>query len=131
MKNVKPVDFLKLRAGYGTIGNQTSRYTSVARVSTGNTYSYVYGDGGTTAFGQQVTSLGNDNLKWERTTGLNLGVDFTLFNSKLSGSLEYYNNKTKDLLYSVAIPAVTGFGSISTNLGQINNTGLRLRLRVK
>lgn len=131
MKNVKPVDFLKLRAGYGTIGNQTSRYTSVARVSTGNTYSYVYGDGGTTAFGQQVTSLGNDNLKWERTTGLNLGLDFTLFNSKLSGSLEYYNNKTKDLLYSVAIPAVTGFGSISTNLGQINNTGFEASITGK
>lgn len=131
MKEVKAVDFLKLRAGYGTIGNQTSRYTSIARVSTGNEYSYVYGDGGTTSFGQQVTSLGNDNLKWERTTGLNLGVDFTLLNSRLNGSLEYYNNKTRDLLFSVAIPNVTGFGSINTNLGQINNTGFEASLTGK
>lgn len=121
MKDVKAVDFLKLRAGYGTIGNQTSRYTSVARVST--SAAYVYGDGGSTAFGQQVTTLGNDDLKWERTTGLNFGVDFTLFKNVLTGSLEYYDNNTKDLLYSVAIPSITGFGSINTNLGKINNKG--------
>jgi TonB-dependent starch-binding outer membrane protein SusC len=121
IKNIPQIDFLKLRVGYGTIGNQTSRYTSVARVAT--SAAYVYGDGGSTAFGQQVSTLGNDNLKWERTTGLNLGLDFTLFKSKLTGSLEYYNNNTKDLLYSVAIPSVTGFSSIYTNLGQINNTG--------
>ena len=121
MKNIKAIDFLKLRVGYGSIGNQTSRYSSIARVSTNA--AYVFGDGGGTAFGQQVTTLGNDDLKWERTTGTNLGLDFTLFNSKLNGSLEYYNNNTTDLLYSVAIPAVTGFGSINTNLGKINNTG--------
>lgn len=129
MKNINAVNFLKLRAGYGTIGNQTSRYSSVARVTTNA--AYVYGDGGSTAFGQQVTSLGNDNLKWERTTGLNLGVDFTLLKSRLSGSLEYYNNQTKDLLYSVAIPSVTGFGSISTNLGQINNAGFEASITGK
>ncbi len=126
MKNIKAIEFLKLRAGYGSIGNQTSRYTSLARVSTNA--AYVFGDGGSTAFGQQVTTLGNDDLKWERTIGLNLGADFTLFNSNLTGSIEYYNNNTHDLLYSVAIPAVTGFGSISTNLGKINNTGLEAAL---
>ncbi|MDZ7876217.1 MAG: TonB-dependent receptor [Saprospiraceae bacterium] len=129
MKNIKAIEFLKLRAGYGSIGNQTSRYTSIARVSTNA--AYVFGDGGTTAFGQQVTSLGNDDLKWERTTGLNLGADFTLLNSKLSGSIEYYNNNTTDLLYSVAIPSVTGFGSISTNLGKINNTGLEAAINYR
>ncbi|MEZ4901980.1 MAG: SusC/RagA family TonB-linked outer membrane protein [Spirosomataceae bacterium] len=129
MKNISAVNFLKLRAGYGTIGNQTSRYTSIARVAT--SAAYVFGDGGTTAFGQQVSTLGNDNLKWERTTGLNLGIDFTLFKSKVNGSIEYYNNNTNDLLYSVAIPNVTGFGSISTNLGRINNTGLELSTTFK
>ena len=94
VKNINSIDFLKLRAGYGTIGNQTSRYSSIARVTTNA--AYVFGDGGTTAFGQQVTSLGNDNLKWERTTGMNLGLDFTMFKSRLTGSLEYYNNKILD-----------------------------------
>jgi TonB-linked SusC/RagA family outer membrane protein len=121
MENVKFVNSLKLRAGYGINGNQTSRYTSIARVDA-NT-SYVYGDGGTTAFGQQVASLGNDDLQWERTKGLNLGVDFALLGNRLNGSLDYYQNKTDDLLYSISIPNITGFGSIRTNVGQIQNTG--------
>ncbi|MBU1821908.1 MAG: TonB-dependent receptor, partial [Bacteroidetes bacterium] len=126
MENLTFIDFLKVRAGYGTVGNQTSRYTSIARVAT--SAAYVYGDGGTTAFGQQVSTLGNDDLKWERTTGVNLGLDFTIFKSRLNGTLEYYNNNTHDLLYSVAIPNVTGFGSIRTNLGQINNKGFEASL---
>jgi TonB-dependent starch-binding outer membrane protein SusC len=122
MKKVEFVNSLKLRAGYGVNGNQTAQYTSIARVET-NT-SYIYGDGGTTAFGQQVSSLGNDNLEWERTTGLNIGVDFGLLKqNRLNGSLEFYQNQTTDLLYSINIPNVTGFGSIRTNVGQINNTG--------
>ncbi|SFD98273.1 TonB-linked outer membrane protein, SusC/RagA family [Chitinophaga sp. CF118] len=126
MKKIKGLDYLKIRAGYGVNGNQTSRYTSIARVT--NSAAYVYGDGGTTAFGQQVSSLGNDDLKWERTKGMNVGTDFTLFNNKLTGSLDYYRNNTYDLLYSVAIPAVTGFGNIMTNLGQIRNTGFEAAL---
>lgn len=126
MKGVTPFNYLKLRAGYGVTGNQTSRYTSIARVTT--SAAYVYGDGGTTAFGQQVASLGNDNLKWERTKGMNAGVDFAAFNSRLSGSLDYYRNNTYDLLYSVAIPGVTGFSNIYTNLGQIRNAGFEAAL---
>jgi TonB-linked SusC/RagA family outer membrane protein len=126
MKGITPLNYLKLRAGYGVTGNQTSRYTSIARVTT--SAAYVYGDGGTTAFGQQVSSLGNDNLKWERTKGLNAGVDFAAFNSRLTGTLDYYRNNTYDLLYSVAIPGVTGFGNITTNLGQIRNTGFEATL---
>ncbi|MGF6930623.1 TonB-linked SusC/RagA family outer membrane protein [Chitinophaga sp. W2I13] len=126
MKGVTPFNYLKLRAGYGVTGNQTSRYTSIARVTT--SAAYVYGDGGTTAFGQQVASLGNDNLKWERTKGMNVGVDFAAFNSRLSGSLDYYRNNTYDLLYSVAIPGVTGFSNIYTNLGQIRNAGFEAAL---
>ncbi|MBS0031014.1 SusC/RagA family TonB-linked outer membrane protein [Chitinophaga sp. 22321] len=126
MKGIPAIDYLKLRAGYGINGNQTSRYTSIARVTTNA--AYVFGDGGTTAFGQQVSSLGNDNLKWERTKGLNIGVDFNAFNNRLTGTLDYYRNNTYDLLYSVAIPNVTGFGSITTNLGQIRNSGFETSL---
>src|SRR5690606_9821317 len=102
--NIPAVEFLKLRAGYGEIGNQTTRYRSISRVEMNP--AYVFGDGGTSAFGQEVVSLGNDDLKWERTKGLNLGVDFALFASRLTGNLEYYNNNTYDLLYDVAIPSV-------------------------
>lgn len=120
------VDNLKLRVGYGVVGNQTSRYSSLAVVNVDA--SYVYGDGGSTQFGQQVSSLPNPDLKWERTSGVNVGVEFSLFKNRLSGVVEYYNNRTTDLLYSVNIPTITGFGSIQTNVGQLNNQGYELSL---
>lgn len=129
MQNIGPVNFLKLRAGYGVIGNQTQRYQSLARVTTNA--SYVFGDGGSTAFGQQVASLENPNLKWERTKGINLGLDFTLLHNRLTGSIDYYNNNTTDLLYAVKIPVVTGFDEIMTNLGKINNKGLEATITYK
>lgn len=126
MSSLATVNFLKLRATYGTIGNQTQRYSSLASVSTNS--SYVFGDGGGTAFGQQVTTLNNPNLKWERTQGLDIGVDFTLLENRLTGSLDYYNNNTYDLLYNVTVPTATGFDNIKTNLGQIHNTGFEASL---
>ncbi len=129
MENVNGVNFLKLRIGYGGSGNQTQRYQSLARVSTNS--SYVYGDGGGTAFGQQIISLENPNLKWERTKGMNMGLDFTLLNNRLTGSLDYYNNNTEDLLFPVRIPFVTGFDTIMTNLGKINNKGFEAGLTYK
>lgn len=126
LESVSFVNFLKLRATYGAIGNQTGRYSSLARVTTNA--SYVFGDGGGTAFGQQVASLPNPNLKWERTQGLDLGLDFTLLNSRLNGTLDYYSNNTYDLLYSVTVPGITGFGSIQTNVGQMRNIGFEANL---
>ncbi|MEI6948858.1 SusC/RagA family TonB-linked outer membrane protein [Paraflavisolibacter sp. H34] len=128
MKNVEVVNNLKLRAGYGESGNLTSRYSSLSRVSALAANAYIFGDGGSTAFGQQVQTLGNENLVWERTTGLNAGVDFALFNNGLTGSLDFYNNNTHDLLYSVRIPSATGFDSIRTNIGQMRNTGFEATL---
>lgn len=131
IKNITPIDQLKLRLGYGEIGNQTSRYSSLSRLTTLNGTldavdyytAYVFGDGGATAFGQRVNTLGNSNLKWERTKGVNIGLDFGLFGSKTTGTLDLYNNKTYDLLFDVNIPNVTGFNLVSTNLGEINNLG--------
>jgi len=123
------VDQLKLRVGYGTVGNQTPRYTSLARVNTNA--AYVYGDGGGTQFGQEVGSLPNPNLRWERTTGLNIGLDFTLLKNRISGTIEYYNTRTTDLLYEVALPTVTGFNVIQSNVGQLNNRGYELSINSK
>jgi TonB-linked SusC/RagA family outer membrane protein len=123
------VDNLKLRIGYGVAGNQTTRYSSLANV--GVSAAYVFGDGGSTQFGQQVNSLTNPDLKWERTTGANLGLEFTLFKNRLSGVIEYYDTKTTDLLYSVNIPVITGFSNILTNIGQLNNKGLEISLNSK
>lgn len=120
------VDLLKLRVGYGTVGNQTPRYTSLDKVDP--TVAYVFGDGGSTQFGQQVSSLPNPNLKWERTTGINAGLEFGVLSNRISGTFEYYSTKTTELLYSVNIPTITGFGSIQSNVGQLDNHGIELAL---
>lgn len=129
MENVKVVNFLKLRAGYGSTGTLTTQYRSLSRVLT-NT-SYVYGDGSGTVFGQQISTLESPNLKWEKTKGLNFGVDFALFNNRLTGALEYYNTNTFDLLFDVAIPSITGFTLAASNVGKINNTGYEATLSYK
>lgn len=141
IKNINIINQLKLRVGYGQIGNQTGRYSSLASLRnnpltvtdiTQNPTdvpgtAYIYGSG-PTAFGQRVGTLGNSDLKWERTTGLNLGLDFTILAGRTSGSLEFYNNNTRDLLFSVQIPSASGFDNIFTNLGQINNRGFEARI---
>jgi TonB-linked SusC/RagA family outer membrane protein len=120
------VDQLKLRAGWGISGNQTSRYKSLARMESNS--GYVFGDGGTTEILQKVNSMGNPDLKWEKTEGFNFGLDFNLFNNRLTGSLEAYRTITRDLLYDMTIPSMTGFSSISTNIGKIRNRGVELTL---
>jgi hypothetical protein len=141
MSNLTWLDYVKVRAGYGESGNQTFRYASIPRVSTtpwvpnppnqSFAFPYVFGDGGTTAAAQQVTTLGNPDLKWERTRGLNAGVDFTMLKNRLSGSLDFYLNNTYDLLFGVNLPTVTGFGNIQTNLGQLRNTGFEASVTYK
>lgn len=120
------VNTLKIRAGYGVSGNQTSRYSSLATLTT--RASYVFGDGGVPAFGQEQSSLPNADLRWEKTSGANIGVDFNLFRNRISGSVDYYKNNTKDLLFNVKIPKITGFDNISTNIGEIENSGLEITL---
>lgn len=120
------LDQLKIRGGFGVSGNQTSRYKSLAAVTTQN--AYVFGDGGTTAIGQELSSLENPNLKWEKTKGLNLGIDFKVLNNRISGSIDLYNNTTNDLLFDVAIPNITGFSTISSNVGKLQNKGVELNL---
>ncbi|WPU92785.1 TonB-dependent receptor [Mucilaginibacter sabulilitoris] len=119
----------KLRVGYGQSGNQTKRYYSLDQVSTQP--AYVFGDGGTTQYGQYVSTLANPNLKWERTAELNFGLDFSLFKGRLSGSVDYYTRHTKNLLYDVPIPTITGFSIISSNIGEVANKGVELSLTSK
>lgn len=120
------VDYLKLRGGWGVSGNLTERYKSLAKVT--SKAGYVFGDGGTTELRQQITSMANNNLKWEKTSGINLGLDFTLLNNRLTGSLELYRTTTRDLLYSMAIPTLTGFSSVSGNIGKIRNQGVEFTI---
>lgn len=123
---VQWVDYLKIRGGWGISGNQTSRYKSLAQVTSAP--GYVYGDGGATEIRQQVTSMANSNLMWEKTNGFNAGVDFNLFNNRLTGYVDAYQTTTHDLLYDMAIPTITGFDKVSSNIGEIRNRGIELNL---
>lgn len=128
MKNSSDwLSLLKIRLSYGTTGRRAlNRYQTLARVSTG--YSYIFGDGGSPVIGKWMSSLSNDDLKWETTTGINLGFDYGLFKNRISGSFEYYNTTSKNILYDISLPRLTGFNSISTNVGQINNHGFEFAL---
>ncbi|WP_316767191.1 SusC/RagA family TonB-linked outer membrane protein [Pedobacter frigiditerrae] len=130
MKSASWVKFLKLRGGYGISGNQTPRYSSLARVSSGAVY--VFGDGSGPSFGQQQTSMPNADLKWEKSAGANIGIDFELLKgSRISGNIDVYNNVTKDLLYAVSIPYATGYAVIQSNVGELRNRGIDLSVTGK
>lgn len=125
--NISWISFLKLRGSYGTTGRRSlHRYQTLAKVSTD--YSYVLGEEGESVIGQWINSLSNPDLKWETTTGMDIGLDFSLFDSRLSGSIDYYNSKTKNILYEVPLPQMTGFSSVAINVGKVSNHGLELAL---
>jgi TonB-linked SusC/RagA family outer membrane protein len=125
IKQINWISNLKLRTSYGKSGNRTvTRYSTLAKVTKTKTYSY--GNGASPEEGQYISSLANNDLGWETTTGLNFGIDFGFLDNRIRGNLEYYNTKTKDVLYSVGIPVLTGFSSSLTNIGQINNHGFEM-----
>lgn len=127
MASSNVIDFLKLRASYGQTGRRAvSRYQTLATVEASP--SIIFGDGGSATIGQWITSMANDDLKWETTTGLNLGADFELFGSRLYGNVEYYQNNTADILYSIQIPTLTGFSTITSNIGKVKNHGMEVVL---
>ncbi|WNH11497.1 TonB-dependent receptor [Thalassobellus suaedae] len=117
------VSNLKLRMSYGKSGNRAlPRYSTLAKVDQNN--AYVFGDGGTTFGGQFTSTVAAPNLKWETTTGINIGLDFGLLNNRISGNIEYYNSDTEDILINIDIPSVNGFSQASANLGKVHNSGL-------
>lgn len=124
LKDVKWIDNLKLRASWGQTGNRDiGRYAAFSRLTITNVI-----QNGTNYKGVYPSSLANRNLKWETTTGINFGLDFGLFNNRLSGSVEAYSNKTNDLLMDRAMPELSGYNKIASNLGELANKGLEVTL---
>lgn len=123
IEKLKFVDFLKLRTSYGTTGNDAgiSYYASQTLYTIGR-------NNGLNPGILQQTSLGNDSLTWEANGQFDIGLDFTLFNSRLSGSIEYFNRQTDNLLFSVPLPMSSGFSSINKNVGSMYNRGFELQL---
>lgn len=124
----KWLDLLKIRLSWGSNGNQAIKaYQTLDRLKLTN---YIWGDKGTTVNGVLLSynAIGNPNLKWETTRTVNMGVDFSFFNSRLSGSIDFYVANTSDLLMNRTVPIMNGYNSILDNVGKTRNTGIELAL---
>lgn len=125
MNNVKWLDNLKIRVGYGETSNQSvDPYKTLGLLTT---RPYNFGTSNNT-MGYYVSELPNTALGWEYSQTYNFGIDFSLFGGRLSGTAEYYVQKTKDLLLSVGLPATSGVGSYMANVGKTENKGFELSL---
>ncbi|MES2006436.1 MAG: SusC/RagA family TonB-linked outer membrane protein [Bacteroidota bacterium] len=126
MKNISAVNSLALRASYGTNGNQSiSPYGTLARIA--NSRYFYYGNS-SYSITQYVSNLGNSNLKWESTTGINIGLDFSILKNRIKGSIDWYSKYTQNLIFPLALPSTSGFNTISSNLGKVGNKGIELNL---
>ena len=130
------LNLLKLRAGWGAVGNQNSlgNFSFVSNfsqdpnfISTG--YDIGATNGGDPANGIALLSRGNPNLVWESAETLNIGLDFILLRNKISGSVEWYDRRTKDLLLQPPVPLSAGIAAPPfVNLGEIQNKGVDVTL---
>ena len=124
MEPITWVDNLKLRIGYGETSNQSiSPYSTLGGLAVRN-----YNFGSTYMAGYYVNALPNTELGWEYSKTWNFGIDFSLFSGRLYGSLEYYIQKTNDILLDVSLPSTSGVSSFTGNIGKTENKGWEFTL---
>ena len=131
----KWLDMAKLRLSYGTNGNRSlaDTYLALSNLANGGLYAYYkYGSTSQEVLNAlSVDRLGNPNLEWEKTSSWNFGIDFAVLDKRLSGSIDLYHKKTHDMIMAQRLPNFTGFSSITTNLGEVTNTGFEITLNTK
>mgnify|MGYP001106749578 FL=1 len=130
MKDVKWINQLKVRVGYGVTGNASIKPYQTSGTMTASGAGKFFGVGNITqvTIGAKASVLPNLDLGWEKTASTNIGVDFGFLNNRISGSVEYYVAKTSDLLLAKSLPLMTGYTSITTNIGKTQNKGLEITL---
>ncbi|GAB3657237.1 TonB-dependent receptor [Echinicola sediminis] len=125
---------LKLRGSYGITGNSAigdfDRYGNVISIPNINilnqNFNYVLNDN--VVIGKSLVSLPSSSLKWETSSQLDIGVEMGLLNNALTLNVSYFKKATKDMLFNLSIPSVSGFGSTRTNVGEMENTGVDIEL---
>jgi TonB-linked SusC/RagA family outer membrane protein len=125
MNGIGFINNLKLRAGYGQTSNQAiNPYATLGSLST-RPYNF-----GPSAYstGYYVSQLPNEDLGWEFSKTLNFGIDFSLFKDRLSGTIEYYDTKTEDILLGLGLPPTSGVTGYTANIGTTQNKGFELTL---
>ena len=122
MKDVKWVDFLKLRFSYGVTGNiyqGATSYMTATSSDVNEINNLPYG---------KIQSPANPNLRWEKSITTNIGIDFSFFNNRLRGALDYYNKVGKDIFAQRQIDPTSGFTSMVVNTASMKNNGVELSL---
>jgi TonB-linked SusC/RagA family outer membrane protein len=123
----------KLRVSYGINGNRSLNdpYISLANLGTGSGKMQGYIDASGNLVNLRYLSvdrLANPNLRWEKSTAWNVGLDYGFLNDRITGSFEYYIATTNDMIMSQRLPGFSGFGSIATNLGEVENKGVEISI---
>jgi len=122
IQNLNVFSYLKLRTSYGVTGNQEiGLYNSLATLGT---TTYTFGSSLVTGFAPNI--IPNPDLKWEKTGQYDFGLDMGFFTNKLMITADWYQKNTTDLIYSAAVPYVSGFATSIQNIGSIQNNGLEL-----
>jgi TonB-linked SusC/RagA family outer membrane protein len=125
MQNITALSDLKLRASYGLTGNSgaLSAYQSLATVSSSGSdyqFNHIY------TTGINPDRIANPDLRWEKSTQLNIGLDISLLENRLNLTADIYKKNTKDLLYVKSLPLSSGYSSITGNYAELENKGLEL-----
>jgi TonB-linked SusC/RagA family outer membrane protein len=124
LKDASFISSLKLRAGWGISSNAgINPYTTLGSLGTS-----FYNFGSSFSNGYTINTSPNPDLTWEKTKGFNLGIDFSFFHNRLSGAIEYYDNKTSDILLQKNLPRSNGTNSILTNAGKTATRGMEFTL---
>lgn len=120
----------KLRVSYGTNGNRSLKdtYLALSNLANGGVMGYYNNGNAAVIQALQISRLGNPNLEWEKTTAYNVGLDFAVLDNRLTGSVEWYYKKTHDMIMAQRLPNFTGFKEITTNLGEVANSGFEITL---
>ncbi|WP_313381308.1 TonB-dependent receptor [Proteiniphilum saccharofermentans] len=130
MENVNWLNDLKFRVGYGVTGNQAGLdpYKTLQLYGTSGTYY----DNGAWLTAYKISQNANPNLKWEETAMFNIGLDFFIFNERINGTIEWYDKRTKDMLYTYRVPTPPYLHSdMMANVGDMKNTGVELALNIE
>ena len=125
MQDVDWINNLKLRLSFGQSGNDNvSAYQTMGSISGSKQYTF----GSSELIGYVPNNLRNLELGWERTNEYNIGLDFGFFQDRVSGSVEYYDRTTKDLIMNKTVPVTSGYSSVKANVGTVRNNGVEVLL---